>query len=104
MKPMEWRRKKLFYSKIMKKGPFCRISNFVLAKDPDIIICMRDYYNGTLFYCLFTRAKKHGVDLQLGGEIDDCITSPPVVGDMIKAVDKHPVNKIDDMISYIDQH
>jgi hypothetical protein len=38
---MEWRRKKLFYSKIMKKGPFCRISNFVLAKDPDIIICMR---------------------------------------------------------------
>jgi len=66
---MEWRRKKLFYSKIMKKGPFCRISNFVLAKDPDIIISMRDYYNGTLFYCLFTRAKKHGVDLQLGGEI-----------------------------------
>jgi DNA polymerase elongation subunit (family B) len=46
---------------------FC---DYVLAKDPDIIICMGDYDNTVLQY-LFTRTKKIGFNLQLGREIVD---------------------------------
>lgn len=45
-------------------------SNYILAKDPDIIICMGDYDNTVLQY-LFTRTKKIGFNLQLGREIID---------------------------------
>ena len=45
-------------------------SNYLFAKDPDIIICMGDYDNRVLQY-LFTRAKMVGFNLQLGREIVD---------------------------------
>jgi DNA polymerase elongation subunit (family B) len=44
-------------------------SNYILAKDPDIIICMGDYdNNNTVLHYLFARAKKIGFNLQLGRE------------------------------------
>jgi DNA polymerase elongation subunit (family B) len=42
-------------------------SNYVLAKDPDIIVCMGDS-KSKIFHHLFTRIKKLGLDLQLGRE------------------------------------
>ena len=46
-------------------------SNYVHAKDPDIIICMGDYGDNTVLHYLFARAKKIGFDLQLGRDIVD---------------------------------
>jgi DNA polymerase elongation subunit (family B) len=47
-----------------------RMSDYLLAKDPDMIICMGDYDNTVLRY-LFTRAKKVEFNLQLGREARD---------------------------------
>jgi DNA polymerase elongation subunit (family B) len=45
-------------------------SNYILAKDPDIIICIGDYdNNNTVLHYLFARAKKIRFNLQLGREI-----------------------------------
>ena len=47
-------------------------SNYVLSKDPDIIVCMGDYDNAAVLQYLFARTKKIGFNLQLGREaIDD---------------------------------
>jgi len=44
-------------------------SNYLLAKDPDIIICMGDYdNNNTVLHYLFARAREIGFNLQLGRE------------------------------------
>ena len=41
-------------------------SNYVLSKDPDIIVCMGDYDNTAVLQYLFARTKKIGFNLQLG--------------------------------------
>ena len=43
-------------------------SNYVLAKDPDIIVCMGES-ESKIFHYLFTRIKKLGLSLQLGREV-----------------------------------
>ncbi len=48
-----------------------QFSDYVLEKNPDIIVCMGDYDNGKVLRYLFSRAKKIGVDLQLGRDDDD---------------------------------
>src|ERR671937_1450094 len=50
-------------------------SDYVLAKNPDIIICLGDYDNGKVLQYLFARAKKIGVDLQLGRDDEDAHNS-----------------------------
>ena len=44
-------------------------SNYVLSKDPDIIVCMGDYDNTAVLQYLFARTKKIGFNLQLGREV-----------------------------------
>jgi DNA polymerase elongation subunit (family B) len=46
-------------------------SNYVLSKDPDIIVCMGDYDNAAILQYLFARTKKIGFNLQLGREAMD---------------------------------
>jgi DNA polymerase elongation subunit (family B) len=40
----------------------------MFEKNPDIIVCMGDYDNGKVLRYLSARAKKIGIDLQLGRE------------------------------------
>ena len=50
-----------------------QFSDYVLEKNPDIIVCMGDYDDGKVLRYLFERAKKIGFDLQLGMDDDDGI-------------------------------
>jgi DNA polymerase elongation subunit (family B) len=55
-----------------EKAILQEFSNYVFAKDPDIIICMGDYdNNNTVLRYLFARARKIGFNLQLGRESVD---------------------------------
>jgi DNA polymerase elongation subunit (family B) len=50
-----------------EKAILQEFSDYILAKDPDIIICMGDYdNNNTVLHYLFARARKIGFNLQLG--------------------------------------
>ncbi len=44
-------------------------SNYVLSKDPDIIVCMWDYDNTAVLQYLFARTKKIGFNLQVGRKV-----------------------------------
>ena len=46
-------------------------SDYILTKNPDVVICMGDYDNGKVLQYLFARAKKIGFDLQLGRDDDN---------------------------------
>jgi DNA polymerase elongation subunit (family B) len=59
----------IFFQNTEEKAILQEFSNYVHAKDPDIIICMGDYGNNTILHYLFARAKKIGFNLQLGREI-----------------------------------
>src|SRR5205085_1066333 len=49
-----------------EKAILQEFSNYVFAKDPDIIICMGDYdNNNTVLHYLFARARKIDFNLQL---------------------------------------
>jgi DNA polymerase elongation subunit (family B) len=60
-------------------------SNYVLAKDPDIIVCMGES-DTKIFHYLFSRIKKLGLDMQLGREVsvDDLMNLKRPVSDWIK--------------------
>ena len=44
-------------------------SDYVLSKDPDIIVCMGDYDNTAVLQYLFARTKKIGFNLQVGRKV-----------------------------------
>jgi DNA polymerase elongation subunit (family B) len=48
-----------------------QFSEYVLEKNPDVIVCMGDYGDSKVLRYLFERAKKIGFDLQLGRDDDD---------------------------------
>src|SRR5919198_1852237 len=48
-----------------------QFSDFVLEKNPDIIICMGDYGKGKVLRYLAERVEKIGFDLQLGRDDGD---------------------------------
>ena len=48
-----------------------QFSNYILEKNPNVIICMGDYDDGKVLRYLFSRAKKIGFDLQLGRDGDN---------------------------------
>jgi hypothetical protein len=71
-------KRKISFFKILKKRPILQeFSNYIFAKDPDIIICIGDYGNNTVLHYLFARAKI-GFNLQLGREIinNDYFSTP----------------------------
>ena len=60
-------------------------SNYVLAKDPDIVVCVRES-ESKIFHYLFTRIKKLGLNLQLGREVpsDDLVNLKRPVSEWIR--------------------
>ena len=60
-------------------------SNYVLAKDPDIIVCMGES-ESKIFHYLFTRIKKLGLNLQFGREasVDELMNLKCPVSDWIR--------------------
>jgi DNA polymerase elongation subunit (family B) len=60
-------------------------SNYVLAKDPDIIVCIGES-ESKIFHYLFTRTKKVGLSLQLGRKVsaDDIMNLKRPVSNLIK--------------------
>ncbi len=60
-------------------------SNYVLAKDPDIVVCVRES-ESKIFHYLFTRIKKLGLNLQLGREVpsEDLVSLKRPVSEWIR--------------------
>ncbi|HET7391449.1 MAG TPA: DNA polymerase domain-containing protein [Nitrososphaeraceae archaeon] len=63
----------ILFQNTEEKAILQEFSDYILAKDPDIIICMGDYdNNNTVLRYMFARARKIGFNLQLGREaVDD---------------------------------
>jgi DNA polymerase elongation subunit (family B) len=60
-------------------------SDYMLTKDPDIIVCMGEY-ESKIFHYLFTRIKELGLNLQLGREVsaEDLMNLKRPVSEWIK--------------------